>query len=130
MNIILYNCKYPMCLDFYYNKLPFLSSNNLGLLLNLKIKPNSSKNEVLGNYMESNKNYLKINVKAPAIDGKANKALIDYLSKILSVPKSLLKIIKGEESRYKQVLIKTTSHAQILEIILHITYSKVLSNGK
>jgi uncharacterized protein (TIGR00251 family) len=109
-----------MCLDFYYNKLLFLSQADW-LLMNLKIKPNSSKNEVLGLYTENHKNYLKINIKAQAIDGKANKELIGYLSKLLNIPKSLLEIKKGEESSYKQVLIKKQATKEILETILALS---------
>lgn len=43
--------------------------------------------------------YLRINAKA--IDGKANKAIIDFLSNLLKIKKRDVEIIKGERSGKK-----------------------------
>lgn len=42
---------------------------------------------------------------APAVDGKANKALIDALAKEFDVAKSRIEIIKGLKSRHKTIKI-------------------------
>jgi uncharacterized protein len=42
-------------------------------------------------------------IRAPARDGKANRALIDLLAEHFDVPKSVIKIIRGEFSRKKLI---------------------------
>lgn len=74
-----------------------------GLILNLRISPNSSKNEVI-----KTDDTLKIKITALPIDGKANKALIEYLSKLFKVPKSSFEILKGQTSKDKTILISIT----------------------
>ena len=48
---------------------------------------------------------LKIGVKAPPEDGKANAAVIKLLAKAWKVPKSSLSIIKGATDRRKVILV-------------------------
>jgi uncharacterized protein (TIGR00251 family) len=68
--------------------------------LNIFIKPNSSKSQILG--FDSNKKALKIAVKAPPEKGKANQELIKFLSKLL---KKKIRIVKGLKSREKIISI-------------------------
>ena len=60
------------------------------------IKPNSSKNEIVG--FDDNKKAYKINIKEKAEENKANKELIRFLSKILE---KRIKIKSGLKSREK-----------------------------
>lgn len=46
---------------------------------------------------------LKIRIAAPAVDNKANAALIEFLSDVLDVPKSSLLIRHGATGRRKVV---------------------------
>ena len=45
----------------------------------------------------------KIQLKAPPVDGAANKALIGFLSDVLGVPKSAITIALGASGRTKRV---------------------------
>ena len=71
------------------------------LFLRVYIQPRASKNEIAGCYDDK----LKIRLTAPAIEDKANKALIEFLAKKISVAKSAIQIISGEHSRTKLVKI-------------------------
>ena len=71
------------------------------VIINIKAQPNSSKNKIVGIYDEDK---LKINIKAPAVEGAANKELIKFLSKEFKIPKSEI-AIKGETSKRKQVIL-------------------------
>jgi len=71
------------------------------VIINIKAQPNSSKNKIAGIYDEDK---LKINIKAPAVEGAANKELIKFLSKEFKIPKSEINI-KGETSKRKQVIL-------------------------
>ncbi|MEO1923842.1 MAG: DUF167 domain-containing protein [Nautiliaceae bacterium] len=70
------------------------------VILKIKAQPNSSKNKIAGLYGDA----IKINIKAPAVEGAANKELIKFLSKEFKIPKSDI-IIKGETSKNKQVIL-------------------------
>lgn len=81
------------------------------LKIKLKISPNASKNEII-----KNQNELKIKITAQPIENKANKTLIEFLSKKFKIAKSNIEIVKGETSKEKTLLFKNISSDKILEI--------------
>lgn len=82
-----------------------------GIVITLKISPNTSKNEII-----KSEEGLKVKITAQPIDGKANKALIEYLSKQLKIPKSSIEILKGETSKEKTLLIKVFDEQKVSDI--------------
>ena len=82
-----------------------------GLIINLKISPNSAKNDIL-----KDESGVKIKLTAQPIEGKANKALVEFLSKQLKIPKTSIEIIKGETSKEKTLLIKVSDSDKIADI--------------
>jgi uncharacterized protein len=73
-----------------------------GSALAIRVVPGASKNEIAEVLSDGT---LKIRLTAPPVEGKANIALIDFLSKILDVPRSKIAIVAGETSRDKLVSI-------------------------
>lgn len=71
-----------------------------GLIVRLKIIPNSSRNEIIWE-----NEALKVKIMAQPIENKANKALIEFLSKTLKTAKSNIQIIKGELNKEKTLRI-------------------------
>ena len=65
--------------------------------LRIKVKPNSKKDEIL----READGTLIIKISAQPVEGKANKYLIEYLSKALGIPKSKIVVVKGEGSPFK-----------------------------
>jgi len=65
--------------------------------LKIKAQPQSSKNSFCGIYGES----LKVKIKAPAIEGRANRELIRFISKSFKVPKSSIELLSGQSSKIK-----------------------------
>jgi uncharacterized protein (TIGR00251 family) len=53
---------------------------------------------------ESDGSY-RVRVAAPAREGKANRELIRYLSRVLGVPGSAVSLLRGEASRHKVVAV-------------------------
>ncbi len=86
-----------------------------GLTLQIRILPNSSKNEII-----TGDGFLKIKITAQPIENKANKALIEFLSKQLKVPKTKIQIVKGETSKDKTLFFKVDGHKKA-EIITRLT---------
>lgn len=81
------------------------------LIIKLKISPNASKNEII-----KTDEMVKVKVTAQPIENKANKALIEFLSKNFKVPKSSIEIVKGETSKEKTILFKNISSNKMVEI--------------
>ncbi len=71
------------------------------ILINVYVNPNAKKDEISGLY----NNALKIKISSPAIDGKANKNLINFLAKFFEISKNKVSIEKGEKSKNKVVAI-------------------------
>lgn len=67
-------------------------------LIKIKVIPNAKKNKVV-----ESEGLFKVYVNAPAVDGKANKALISVLSEYFNARKSVVRIVRGEKSREKVV---------------------------
>lgn len=83
-------------------------SKDDGLIIKLKISPNASKNEII-----KTEEGVKVKITAQPVDGKANKALIEFLSKHFKIPKSSIEILRGETSKEKTLLIKTRDDDKI-----------------
>ncbi len=79
-----------------------------GFIVQIKISPNASKNEII-----KDDTGIKIKLTAQPIEGKANKALIEFLSKQFKIPKTSISIIKGETSKDKTLLIKVSDSDKI-----------------
>lgn len=73
------------------------------LHLKLYIQPKASRDKLIGLHGEE----FKVAITAPPIDGKANAHLSKYLAKQCKVAKSQVVIIKGEQGRHKQLIIKS-----------------------
>jgi len=73
----------------------------------IKAQPNSSKNKIAGIYGDA----IKINIKAPAVEGAANKELIKFLSKEFKVSKSDI-LLKGETSKQKFITLPLNDRVQ------------------
>ena len=79
-----------------------------GLVLRIKISPNSKSNKII-----LEEDFAKIKITAQPIEGKANKALIEFLSKKFKIPKTSIKILKGETSKEKTILFEITDEEKL-----------------
>ncbi len=71
------------------------------IIFRIKAVPNSSKNIVSGIHDDA----LKLKIKAPAVEGAANKELVKFLSKMFKVAKSDISFVGGETSKQKRLKI-------------------------
>ena len=71
------------------------------MLIRLKVRvtPNARKNAVVS-WTEDE---IRLKIKAPAVEGKANAALIEYLSELTGVPRAKIQIKAGEKARIKLI---------------------------
>ena len=92
---------------------PWLAEHEKGISLELIVVPRSSRSEIIGPHGDR----LKVALKAPPVDGKANRELLKLLSKLMGVPQKSLRVLHGESSRRKTVLQSTLSLQQSIGTI-------------
>jgi len=80
-----------------------------GVQFAVRVIPGASKNEVAG----SQDGALKIKLTAPPVEGKANRACIDFLAGLLGLRRSVLAIASGEKSRKKTVAVEGITRAEL-----------------
>lgn len=73
--------------------------------LALWIQPGAKKTEPMGIFDDK----LKLRLNAPPVEGKANTALIKYLSKTLAIRQSKIKLQGSELSRHKTIRIESNT---------------------
>ena len=93
-----------------------LKQTSDGILVNIKIVPNSSKNDIV---LEDE--FVKVKITAQPIEGKANKALIEFLSKTFKIPKTSIELVKGETTREKTLFFKTSDAEKQSLIVSSLT---------
>lgn len=71
------------------------------LTLRLHVQPGARSTGWAGRHGEA----LKLRLAAPAVDGKANAACVDFLAKAAEVPRAAVEITRGLQSREKVVRI-------------------------
>jgi uncharacterized protein (TIGR00251 family) len=69
------------------------------ITIKIKVEPRSSKSGVMGRYGDS----LKVKLTSPPVEGKANKELVEVLSKAFGIKKIDIEIISGKNSKNKLV---------------------------
>jgi uncharacterized protein len=83
------------------------------VILSIRVQPRASKDEIAG-VMEG---ALKVRLRAPALEDRANEALCEYLAGLLKTPKSAVRILSGHRSRSKRVEVRGVTEQQILALV-------------
>lgn len=90
-----------------------LESHHEGVILPIRAQPGSRKSELRGEQDGA----LKVAVTQVAEKGKANKAIVAFLSKQLGLRKSQLELISGETSSQKKFLVRDVNIDQLRAVI-------------
>lgn len=77
----------------------FLRVESDGVILQIKVQPRASKNEV-GEPLDGE---LRVKVSAPPVDSAANEALIRLLAEEFDCPRSKVLMLRGQTSRHKSI---------------------------
>lgn len=81
----------------------------------VRVRPRASKDEIAGTMQGA----LKIRLRAPAVENRANEALVEFLAGLLKTSKAAVRIQSGEHARTKRVEIRGVTRQQILDLLLH-----------
>ena len=76
-----------------------------GVRLRVKVVPRASRTEFRGRMADGT---VRIALKAPPVDGKANDELLRFLASEFGVPLSSVRLLSGTSSRKKLLSIETT----------------------
>ena len=79
----------------------WLQETKDGVVLTVKAVPRAARSEIAGIDDE----WLRVRIKAPPVDGKANEALVKFFAEFFAVPKGSVGIISGDTARLKRVRI-------------------------
>ena len=87
----------------------WISSTEDGVLINVRVVPRASKNEIVG----VRDNALRIRLQTPPIEGRANRKLVRLLATTLDIPRNRISIVSGDKSRNKRVLVKDLNEREV-----------------
>ncbi len=76
-----------------------------GVTIRVYVAPGASANKIVG----AHNGAVKVALTAPPVEGAANKALVEFLAKVLEVPKGSVSLASGETSRNKTVRVSGIS---------------------
>ncbi len=101
------------------NKRDFvLHDGKTGAAIAVRVTPRTAKNEIFAILDDGT---VKIRLTAPPVEGKANKALIKFLSDVLDVPISSIEIVAGQTGHDKLVsIIGVDSELVQQKLLLHL----------
>ena len=78
-------------------------------ILHFHVVPNAKVDQVIGEHGTS----IKIKLRAPAVEGKANAAFLNFLAKRLEISRHAIVLERGEKTREKSIRIEGLSEEEI-----------------
>ena len=86
----------------------------MNAILNVKVIPNAKKSEIVEFLTDGT---VKIRIKAPALEGRANSELSRFLSHMLDIKPELITIQIGEKTSRKKLLIENVEKENVDRIL-------------
>ncbi|MGM9998554.1 MAG: DUF167 domain-containing protein [Candidatus Bruticola sp.] len=93
-----------------------VSESAEGCVLTVKVVPRAGSNALCAPKDGADGTW-QVRLTAPAVDGKANSALIDFLAKCFKLRRRQIRIKLGEKSRHKLIILEGLSISQAYEIL-------------
>lgn len=84
-----------------------------GCTVSCHVQPKASRTAVAGMYGEN----LKVALKSPPVDGKANKELCRFFASLASVSNGSVELLSGETSRNKRIFVPVSADELIRRIL-------------
>ena len=86
-----------------------LTNDDAGICFAVKVHPRAKKNAITGQVGDA----IKLSLTAPAIEGRANEACIEFFAKLLKVPRSSVTIASGQTGRNKIIRVAGLSAEEL-----------------
>ena len=91
-----------------------IQDTSTGATFTVKVHPHAKKNAITGELGDA----LKLSLTAPASDGRATQACIEFLANLLKVPRSSVTIASGQTSRRKVIRVAGLSAEEVEKALL------------
>lgn len=86
-----------------------INESAAGVSFAVKVHPRAKKDAITGEVGDA----LKLSLTAPPVEGRANQACVDFLAKLLNLPRSSITIAAGESSRRKVIRVIGLSAVEV-----------------
>jgi uncharacterized protein (TIGR00251 family) len=80
----------------------------------VRVQPRASKEEIAGEMGGA----VKVRLQAPAVEDRANEALVEFLAQLLKTSRTAVRILSGERSRTKRIEIRGVTRQQIVALLV------------
>jgi len=92
-----------------------LETRGGAVILAVRVQPRASKDEIAGVMGGA----LKVRLRAPALEDRANEALCEFLAELLKTPKAAVRILSGHHTRSKRVEVRGVTLQQVLGLVTY-----------
>jgi uncharacterized protein (TIGR00251 family) len=90
-----------------------LQTRDGAVILTVRVQPRASRDEIAGVLGGA----LKVRLRAPALEDRANEALCEYLAELLKTSKAAVRILSGHHSRSKRMEVRGVTEQQVLALV-------------
>jgi len=90
-----------------------IAAGDGGVSFYVQVQPRANRDAIEGEYSDA----LKIRLTAPPVDDRANEALVRLLAERLNVPRAAVRIVAGEKSRRKRVVVTGVKRERVLALL-------------
>jgi uncharacterized protein len=84
-----------------------------GVRLTVRVQPRASSSGIVGAHGES----LKVRLTAPPVEGAANEALVELLSRTFGIPARFVTLVTGASSRTKTVELQGITEDRVRRLL-------------
>ena len=84
-----------------------------GVVLAVRVVPRASRDQIQGFMGDA----LKVRLRAPPVEGKANAALLEFLAEKLDIPPRALGLLAGQAGRHKRVHVSGVTEDEVRRIV-------------
>jgi uncharacterized protein len=86
----------------------------------VRVTPRASRTAITGVFGDGAEAALKIALHAPPVEGRANAALVAFLSDLLETPRSAIEISAGRHARTKTIFVRGRTAAEVSALLAKI----------
>lgn len=91
----------------------WLTAGARGAVVEVYVRPGARRNAVVGEHAGR----LKLELHAPAVEGRANEALLAFFAATLRIPRRQVILLAGERSRAKRVELRGVDAAAVVQAL-------------
>jgi hypothetical protein len=103
----------------------FVTGTDDGAVVKVFVQPRAAKDAIVGLHGVA----VKIKIKAPPLDDRANRSVEDLVATLLGVPRSRVAVTGGRASRHKRIKVTGTAPEEVARAFSHVLSSRTHESG-